>query len=127
MTPDALNKFCGSLPHTHHLVQWGGADVWKVGRPEKGKFKMFCVAGLGGGDGRNGVTFHVSEIAFEMLKDTPGCRPAPYLASRGMSWIQRFNDEGVSDKSLKEYITRSHELMRAKLTKKLQRELGMLV
>ena len=126
MTQDGFNNFCASLPHTHHVVQWGGADVWKVGRPEKGKFKMFCAAWLGGDEGRNDITFHCSEIAFEMLKDTSGCRPAPYLASRGMSWIQRFNDEGVSDNSLKEYIKRSHELMRAKLTKTLQRELGFI-
>jgi hypothetical protein len=26
----AYNAFCGSLPHTGHVVQWGGAHVWKV-------------------------------------------------------------------------------------------------
>jgi predicted DNA-binding protein (MmcQ/YjbR family) len=25
------NDFCGSLEATSHVVQWGGAHVWKVG------------------------------------------------------------------------------------------------
>ena len=124
LTREAFNNFCANLPHTHHVVQWGGADVWKVGRAESKKNKLFCVGGWNKDGDEFAVTFHVSEIGYEMLKDTPGCRPAPYLASRGMTWIQRFNDEGVSDESLKDYISRSHELMRAKLTKTLQRELG---
>ena len=31
MSPAAYNAFCASLPATSHVVQWGGADVWKVG------------------------------------------------------------------------------------------------
>ena len=31
MTYEEFNAFCGSLPATTHVVQWGGADVWKVG------------------------------------------------------------------------------------------------
>ena len=123
MTQGEFNRFCEALPHTHHVVQWGGADVWKVGRPQKGKFKMFCAAWWPEAE----ITFHCSDIGYEMLKDTPGCRPAPYLASRGMTWIQRTSDEGVSDAALKDYIKSSHRLMAAKLTKTLQRELGLLV
>ncbi len=130
MSPDAFNNFCASLPHTHHVVQWGDADVWKVGAPEKGKNKVFVVGGWRKQDTEETLycmSFHCSEIAFEFLKDTPGCRPAPYLASRGMTWIQRYHDQGVSDKDLKDYIENSHRLMAAKLTKTLQRELGFLV
>ena len=129
MSPDAFNNFCASLPHTHHVVQWGDADVWKVGAPEKGKNKVFVVGGWrkqDDGESAYCMSFHCSEIAFEFLKDTPGCRPAPYLASRGMTWIQRYNDQGISDKDLKDYIENSHRLMAAKLTKTLQRELGFL-
>jgi hypothetical protein len=31
MTLDEYNSFCGSLPFATHVVQWGGAHVWKVG------------------------------------------------------------------------------------------------
>ena len=130
MTQGEFNRFCATLPHTHHVVQWGGADVWKVGRPEKGRFKMFAIGWPDKkieDDELMPITFHCSEIGYEMLKDTPGCRPAPYLASRGMTWIQRTSDEGVSDAALKDYLKSSHRLMAAKLTKTLQRELGLLV
>ena len=129
MTQDEFNAFCAALPHSHHVVQWGDADVWKVGVVEAKKNKVFVVGGWRAQDaGPNAfcVSFHCSEIAFEMLKDTPGCRPAPYLASRGMTWIQRYSDEGITDNDLKDYIENSHRLMRSKLTKKLQRELGFI-
>ncbi len=129
MTPDDFNRFCASLQHTHHVVQWGGADVWKVGATETKRNKVFVIGGwrqLGDAEDAFCISFHCSEIAFEFLKDTPGCRPAPYLASRGMTWIQRFNDSGISDNDLRDYIENSHRLMAAKLTKKLQRELGFI-
>ena len=31
MTRDEFNAFCKGLCATSHVVQWGGADVWKVG------------------------------------------------------------------------------------------------
>ncbi len=129
MTQDEFNSFCAALPHSHHVVQWGDADVWKVGAVETKKNKVFVVGGWRAQDAGPDaycVSFHCSEIAFEMLKDTPGCRPAPYLASRGMTWIQRYSDEGLTDTDLKDYIENSHRLMSRKLTKKLQRELGFI-
>ncbi|TIN68608.1 MAG: MmcQ/YjbR family DNA-binding protein, partial [Mesorhizobium sp.] len=39
MTLDDYNGFCASLPATSHVVQWGGAHVWKVGN------KVFAVGG----------------------------------------------------------------------------------
>jgi predicted DNA-binding protein (MmcQ/YjbR family) len=80
MRRDDFNAFCGALPATTHVIQWGGADVWKVGG------KVFAIAGWAGGH-PTGITFKVSRIAFEVLRELPGLRPAPYLASRGMSWI----------------------------------------
>lgn len=123
MTQDEFNTFCQTLPHTHHVVQWGGSDVWKVGSADKNK--VFAVAGWKPDMSDFAVSFHTSEIGFEMLRDAPGCRPAPYLASRGMTWIQRTSDEAVSDAELKTYIENSHRLMSQKLTKKLQKELGL--
>lgn len=118
MTYEEYNAFCGSLPVTTHVVQWGGSHVWKVGG------KVFAVGGWND-DGLTGISFKVSEIAFEMLKDQPGLRPAPYLASRGMKWIQHFEAPGLSDDALKEYLTESHRIVSLGLTKKLQKELGL--
>jgi len=118
ITNDDFNAFCRSLPHTTHVVQWGGADVWKIGG------KVFAIGGWNH-DNLAGITFKVSEIGYEMLRDAPGCRPAPYLASRGMKWIQRFDAPGPSDEDLRDYLSESYRLVSLNLTKKLQRELGL--
>ena len=113
-----FNKFCQSLPQTTYVVQWGGSHVWKVGG------KLFAIGGWGNGK-YPGITFKVSDIAYELLKEQPGLRPAPYLASRGMKWIQHYADPGLSDKDLKEYLRESHRIVSLGLTKKKQKELGL--
>ena len=118
MTPKTFNTFCASLPATSHVVQWGGSDVWKVGG------KVFAIGGWN--DGEPGYTFKVSPLAFEMLQLEDGLRPAPYLASRGMKWIQNYAKPGLSTKDLKAYIKESHAIVAAGLSKKKQRELGLL-
>jgi predicted DNA-binding protein (MmcQ/YjbR family) len=117
MTRGEYNAFCRSLPATTYVVQWGGAHVWKVGG------KVFAIAGWQ--DGKLSVTFKVSDIAYEMLKDQPGLRPAPYLASRGMKWIQHFAKPGLSDAALRDYIRQSHLIVSQGLSKKRRIELGL--
>ncbi|MEO0543558.1 MAG: MmcQ/YjbR family DNA-binding protein [Pseudomonadota bacterium] len=118
MTREEYNQFCAALPATTHVVQWGGADVWKVGG------KVFAIGGWSEGD-QPYVTFKVTPLAFEILKEQPGCRPAPYLASRGMKWIQRTDSASIGDEDLKEYVRASHKLVAGGLTKKKQVELGL--
>lgn len=117
MTYQEFNEFCGSLPATSHVVQWGGAHVWKVGE------KVFAIGGWG--EDGPGITFKTSDIAYEILRDQPGLRPAPYLASRGMKWIQNHTPEGLSDGELKDYLQLSHKIVSMGLTKKKQAELGL--
>ncbi len=117
MTYDDYNTFCQALPATSYVVQWGGSHVWKVGG------KVFTI---GGWDGDTpAFTFKVSDIAYEMLKEQPGLRPAPYLASRGMKWIQHYANPGLDDAELKDYIRQSHRIVSLGLPKKKQRELGL--
>ncbi len=120
MTVDEFNTFCASLPHSNHVVQWGGAHVWKVAD------KVFAIGGWSKGENL-AVTFKVSALGFEVLQDQAGLRPAPYLASRGMTWIQRFGDETMGDEELKSHIRDSHRLVAQKLPKKTRLELGLLV
>ena len=119
MNQAQFNAFCAALPHTTHVVQWGGSDVWKIGG------KVFAVAGTGKDEPGYSVSFKCSEIGFEMLRDTPGCRPAPYLASRGMPWIQWQTDAGISEDDMLDYVKNSYRLISLGLTKKLQKELGL--
>ena len=117
MSPEVYNAFCASLPATSHVVQWGGADVWKIGG------KVFAI---GWDEGEScAVTFKAGDFAFEILRDTPGLRPAPYLASRGMKWIQWLSGESMPDDALRDYLAESHRLAAAGLTKRVRAELGL--
>ena len=117
MTRDDFNDFCKGLPQTTHVRQWGDADVWKVG----GKVFALC----GWAQGEDAFTFKVSDLAFEVLGDLPGIRPAPYLASRGMKWLQHHAAPGLSDDELRRHIHLSHAMIVAKLTKASRAELGL--
>ena len=117
MTRDEYNAFCASLPGTTHVVQWGNSDVWKVGG------KVFAVCGWH--DDGPAFTFKAGEIAYEVLKDEPGIRPAPYLASRGMKWLQVYEPRGMSDATLKEHLVASYDMAVARLTQTVRSELGV--
>ena len=107
-----------ALPATTHVVQWRGSDVWKVGG------KVLAFSGESD-DGTPWVTFKVSDIAYEMLRVQQGLRPAPYMASRGLKWIQQYGPPGLTDDELRDYLRQSYRLVAAKLTKKARRELGL--
>jgi predicted DNA-binding protein (MmcQ/YjbR family) len=117
MTRDEFNQFCASLTATSHVVQWGDSDVWKVAD------KVFAICGWA--EGRDAFTFKVTQLGFEVLSDMPGLRPAPYLASRGMSWIQQYEAPGLSDSELKQHLIASYELVAEGLSKKKRRALGI--
>jgi predicted DNA-binding protein (MmcQ/YjbR family) len=117
MTCDEFNAFCCALPATTHSVQWRGSNVWKVGD------KVFAIGGWL--EDRLTVTFKVNDIAYEMLKEQPGLRPAPYLASRDMKWIQHFAEPGLTHDELRQYIRHSHCIVSQGLSRKRQAELGL--
>lgn len=121
MTTDDYNAFCATLPATSHVVQWGGHDVWKVGEPPKAK--VFAIAGEI--DGHFSVSLRVSDMAFEILRDHPDCRPAPYLASRGMKWIQYYRGDDMGDDELCDLLRDSHRIIASGLPKKTQKALGL--
>jgi predicted DNA-binding protein (MmcQ/YjbR family) len=116
VTYEEFDRFCASLPAATYVEQWGGAHVWKVGG------KVFAI---GGWEEAPAFTFKVSKLAFEMMKSAPGLRPAPYLASRGLSWLQRIDDSSLSDADLRGYLRKSHELVSAGLTRLARQELGL--
>ena len=118
MTYAEFNDFCRSLPATTYVVQWGGSHVWKVGG------KVFAIGGWNEAEEAR-FTFKVSDISYEILKDQPGLRPAPYLASRGMKWIQHYGQPGLADHELKQYLRESHRIVSLGLSRKRQKELGL--
>lgn len=119
MTYDGFNEFCECLPATTYVRQWGDAHVWKVGG------KVFAIGGWEQSDSPAFV-FKTSDADFFFLQEEEGFQPAPYMASRGMKWIQVHDTSVVSEEDIKSYIENSHSIVASGLTKKLQKELGLL-
>lgn len=118
MTYDEYNEFCGSLQATSYVVQWGNSHVWKVVN------KVFAIGGWGK-TGDPAFNFKVSELNFNVLRDEPGFRPAPYMAARGMKWIQQYDVSKERDEDLAYYLRESHHIVSLGLTKKKQKEFGL--
>ena len=118
MTQEDYDEFCADLPYATHVVQWGDASVWKIGG------KVFAIGGWSSAP-EFGVSFKCSLASFAILTELPGMRPAPYLASRGLSWVQRLDTRSLSDDDLKKYVRQSYALVLASLPKRTQCELGV--
>ena len=118
LTYKEFNDFCRALQATSYVVQWGGAHVWKV------VDKVFAIGGWEKID-RPAFTFKVSNHNFLVLSEQPGFRPAPYMASRGMKWIQQYDAQDDTVEQLQYYLTESHRLVASGLTKKKQKEFGL--
>ena len=114
------DAFCAGLPAATTVVQWGGAHVWKVGG------KVFAIAWDDETPGHEPlITFKCSDLSFDMLKDLPGVRPAPYLASRGLKWIQRTGNETLDGDGVRTYLAESHRIVAKGLTRRKRAELGL--
>ena len=100
-----------ALSAATHIVQWGGSDVYKVGG------KVFAICGLAGG-----LSFKVSEIGFMALTEGGPARQAPYLAKG--HWVI-VDLEDVAPDDLESWLSSSHGLIAAKLTRAVKRELGL--
>lgn len=124
-----FNQYCKSKHASTHVNQWGGSDVWKIGA------KVFALASVDKND-ILGISFKTSEPNFYFLREKEEYRPAPYLASRGMLWIQYYDStkphstlqalNPVLDEELRYYLDESYRLVSLNLTKKKQGELGLI-
>ena len=119
MTYQEVEKFLLALPHATLSIQWGSDRVFKVAG------KMFTAIGdYGDGKGPVSMSFKASEESFRILTELPGIKPAPYLARA--HWVALDKPTRLSAKELKAYLTRAHGLVAAGLTKKKQKELGLI-
>ncbi len=88
MNYDEFNAFCGSLPATTYVAQWGNAHVWKVAG------KVFAIGGWGENN-QTAFAFKASDLDFGFLKKSKGYKPAPYFANRGIKWIQHYDSTKI--------------------------------
>ena len=61
--------------------------------------------------------FKAREMAFEALRDIPAMRPAPYMASRGLFWLQHVGPAGSLDDELRAWVRASYDRVVATLPK----------
>lgn len=111
----ALKRHAASLPGATADIKWGADWVASVGT------KMFFVAGPEPGPW-TACSFKVDEHRFLELSGLPGFAPAPYAAR--YHWVQVSDPKALPLAELKALVDRSYALVRAKLSKKLQAQLG---
>lgn len=101
-------------------MQWGNADVWKVGG------KIFAIGSRWGKDAPEldvKISFKCSDFSYSLLIQEDGIIPAPYLARA--KWVQIEAGATLTDKEIAKYIIAAHDIISQKLTKKLRSELGL--
>lgn len=106
--------FVNGLPGTSLVDQWE-SHVAKVGG------KVFTLLSGDGNEAR--VVAKCTEDSFEILTALEGVRQAPYFAKR--KWVEISRSSPLSEDEVTHYLTRSHALVAAGLTKKLRLELGI--
>lgn len=114
MSFSALQKHAAALPAATADIKWGCDWVASVGG------KMFFAGGPEPGPWQS-CSFKVDEHRFLELTGLPGLAPARYLAR--VKWVQLTDPKALPLAELKALVTRSHELVLARLPKKLQKEL----
>ncbi len=80
---------------------------------------MFCVMSL---EHPTTVSFKTSDEDFALLTDTPHIIPAPYMARH--HWVQVQELGRFTPQQWQEYVRNSYNLIRAKLPRRMQQELG---
>ena len=110
---EAAKELCRTFPGCTEDIKWGADIVFSVG------LKMFAVTSSEVPAG--GMSFKVDDERFLELTDRPGIIPAPYLARA--KWVRVESAKALSDEEAGALLRRSYELVFAKLTKKLQRDI----
>ncbi len=113
MNHEKLRDLCLSLKSATEDIKWGNDLCFLVGE------KMFCTTWLG--DGQFQASFKVTPEEFEEYIAKPDIEPAAYLAR--YKWIHVKTATALSPKDWDRLIRQSYELVKAGLTKKMQREI----
>ena len=108
MDIESLRTFCKSLPSVTEDIKWGHDICFSIGG------KMFLVTSADANPA--GASFKTGDEDFITLIEKEGIIPAPYLARH--KWVYVNDIKRLGKKEWKEFITKSYEMVRAKLPKK---------
>ncbi len=112
MNIETLRNYCLSLPSVTEEVKWDSDLSFSIGG------KVFCVTSA---DVESGVSFKVKEELFRELTQREGIIPAPYMARHMWVFVLDFN--WLTDEEWERLILDSYELVKEKLSKKVQTQL----
>lgn len=118
MTVVQLEALCGAWPGVTRDVKWGEDLVFSVGG------KMFAITRAEQAAHGHRLALKVADDRFLELTDQPGIVPSPYLARA--HWVAVVEPERFATRELEAMVRDSYTLVRAKLTRKLQKELAPL-
>lgn len=110
---EAAKDVCRSFPGCTEDIKWEHMLVFSVGE------RMFAATDA---EAPERFSLKVDDDRFLDLTDRPGVMPAPYLARH--KWIRVGPEAAMDDAELAALLRRAYELAFAKLTRKLQREIG---
>lgn len=113
MRRDGFERFALGLKHATLVRQWRDDSVAKVGG------KIFALLDRDPGE----VWLKVSDMAYDLLTELEGIRPAPYFARAG--WVAISAASPLTEAEIEAYIREAHRLVASKLTRKLRDELGL--
>lgn len=113
MKTAAVRRLVSAWPGVSEEVKWTDILVFSVGG------RMFCA--MHAADAR-GLAFKVESSRFLEFTDRPGIVPAPFMAR--WHWVSLAVADALPDAGIRVLIRGSYELVRSKLSRKLQRELG---
>jgi predicted DNA-binding protein (MmcQ/YjbR family) len=112
MDIESLREFCLGLKGVTEDVKWDNDLCFLVGG------KMFCVTNL---EGESRISFKVPEVDYDELSTSVSIIPAPYMARN--KWVQVQTWDRFTHAEWETYVKQSYDLVKAKLTKKLQKEI----
>lgn len=113
MRREPFEAFILHLPGATLVRQWRDDSVGKVGG------KVFALLDKDPGE----IWLKVSPMAYELLTELPGIRPAPYFARAG--WVAVSAESPLSEDEIKAYVREAHRLVSLRLNKKVRAELGL--
>lgn len=111
---EAAKALCRTFPGATEDCKWETRAVFSVGG------KMFAISDHT--VPAEGIGLKVDDDRFLELTDRPGIIPAPYLARA--KWVYVEDAKALSDAEAAALLRRAYELIFAKLTRKLQRQIG---
>ena len=113
MNIENIRSICKKLPHVTEDIKWGNDLCFLIGG------KMFCVVGL---NEELKVSIKVTAEEFDELTNLDAIIPAPYVAKH--KWVLVKKATIFNQKKWQHYISQSYSLVKAKLPKKVQAQLG---